>query len=138
MKKDSKLGRMMHVLIHMSLRGGRATSDTIAQMLATNPVVVRRTMAGLKARGYVISEGGHGGGWQIMRPLAELTVLDIYTALEEPELFAMACAQDHPGCPVEQASNAALRGVLDDAEALMRQRMASITLAQIASAVVRD
>lgn len=138
MKKDSKLGRMLHVLIHMSLRGGRATSDTIAQMLATNPVVVRRTMAGLKSRGYVASEGGHGGGWQIMKPLAALTVLDIYTALEEPELFAVACAQDHPGCPVERASNAALRGVLDDAETLMRQRMGAITLAEIASAVVHD
>ena len=138
MKKDSKLGRMLHVLIHMSLRGGRATSDTIAQMLDTNPVVVRRTMAGLKARGYVASEGGHGGGWQILRPLADLTVLDIYSALDEPELFAIACAQDHPGCPVEQASNTALRGVMEEAEATMRTRMASITLANIASEVVTE
>ncbi len=45
--------------------------DTIAQMLGTNPVVVRRTMALLKEQGYVSSEKGHRGGWKLARPLAE-------------------------------------------------------------------
>jgi len=31
------------------------TSDEIAKMLATNPVVIRRTMAGLKKAGFIHS-----------------------------------------------------------------------------------
>ncbi len=57
MKRDSRLARMIHVLIHMGLLGGRETSETIAKMLNTNPVVVRRTMAALKRKGVVDSEG---------------------------------------------------------------------------------
>ncbi|HYE44453.1 MAG TPA: Rrf2 family transcriptional regulator, partial [Caulobacter sp.] len=62
MRKDSRLSRMLHVLLHMAQRHEPMTSDAIAQMLGTNPAVVRRTMAGLRDAGYVRSEKGHGGG----------------------------------------------------------------------------
>ncbi len=57
MKQDSRLVRMLHVLIHIGLLGGRETSETIARMLNTNPVVVRRTMSALRRKGIVGSEG---------------------------------------------------------------------------------
>jgi len=52
---------MLHVLIHMHKRGGRTTSETIALMLDTNPVVVRRTMASLKhaSRRRLVAEPRH-------------------------------------------------------------------------------
>ena len=53
MRKDSRLSRMLHVLIHMDQLNAPATSEKIASMLNTNPVVVRRTMAGLRDKGYV-------------------------------------------------------------------------------------
>ena len=62
MSSDNRLSRMLHVLIHMDQREHPLTSDEIARMLNTNPVVVRRTMAGLRDNGYVTSEKGHGGG----------------------------------------------------------------------------
>jgi len=51
MRQDGRLSRMLHVLIHISLHDGAATSDTIARLLDTNPVVVRRTLAGLREQG---------------------------------------------------------------------------------------
>ncbi|WP_163333785.1 Rrf2 family transcriptional regulator, partial [Klebsiella aerogenes] len=71
MRHDSRLSRMLHVLIHMDRYDGSITSDNIAKMLNTNPVVVRRTMAGLRNTGYVRSDKGHGGGWILARPLDE-------------------------------------------------------------------
>jgi hypothetical protein len=47
---------MLHVLAHMQLLGGTETSDTIALMLNTNPVVVHRTVGKLKQQGIVSSE----------------------------------------------------------------------------------
>ena len=64
MKTDGRLARMLHVLVHMGLLGGRETSERIAQMLNTNPVVVRRTLGALREHGIVESEGGRGGGWK--------------------------------------------------------------------------
>lgn len=132
MKRDSRLARMIHVLIHMGLLGGRETSETIARMLNTNPVVVRRTMAALKRKGVVDSEGGRGGGWVLLRPLDDLTVLDIQKALDEGEVLAAGVSEDHPTCPVERAANAALVQAFDRAESTLLAEFAKLRLSIIA------
>ncbi|TWF50397.1 Rrf2 family transcriptional regulator [Neorhizobium alkalisoli] len=132
MRHDSRLSRMLHVLIHMGRHDGPMTSEMIAQMLDANAVVIRRTMSGLRENGYVRSEKGHGGGWSLARPLKELTLLDIHRAIGEPSVFAVGPAYDMPGCPIEQAVNATLKSVFDDAEKLLLERFANVTLADIA------
>ena len=108
MRKDSRLSRMLHLLLHLSKFDKPATSEAIAGMLGTNPVVIRRTLAGLREHGYVASEKGHGGGWVLARPLEEITLLDIHRALGTPETFAIGNAQDNPTCAIERSVNAAL------------------------------
>lgn len=132
MRNDTRLSRMLHVLIHMARHEKPATSDTIAGMLGTNPVVVRRTMALLKQQGYVRSEKGHRGGWTLARPLAEMTLLDIHRALGSSSIFAIGLATDHPECLVEQAVNAALTEAFDAAQALLLEQLGSVTLEQLA------
>lgn len=132
MKRDGRLARMIHVLIHMGLLGGRETSETIAKMLNTNPVVVRRTMAALKRKGVVDSEGGRGGGWVLLLPLDQLTVLDVQTALDEGQLLSPGISEDHPACPVERATNAALTTAFASAESTLRDEFAALRLSAIA------
>ena len=81
MSQDRRLARVLHVLLHLDEMDGPATSDMIAQMLGTNPALVRRTMAGLREAGYVQAAKGHGGGWRLSRPLAALTQLGFSEAL---------------------------------------------------------
>ena len=133
MRNDTRLSRMLHVLTHMARHDQPATSDTIAQMLGTNPVVVRRTMALLKKQGYVRSEKGHRGGWTLAKPLAEMTLLNIHQALGSSSLFAIGLSTDHPQCLVEQAVNAALTEAFDAAQALLIDRLGSVTLEQLAN-----
>lgn len=132
MRTDTRLSRMLHVLIHMDRHQQSATSDTLAQMLGTNPVVVRRTMALLKEQGYVTSEKGHRGGWALAKPLSEMTLLDIHQALGSTSIFAIGLSTDHPQCLVEQAVNAALTDAFDEAQALLLKRLGAITLARLA------
>ncbi len=132
MPTDSRLSRMLHVLIHMDRHGGPLTSETIAGMLGTNPVVVRRTMSGLKAAGYVSSVKGHGGGWTLARPLDRITLLDIHEALGSPRLFAIGLSDDNPACLIERAVNVAMTETLSDAERMLRARLAEVTVASVA------
>ncbi|BCW90527.1 Putative HTH-type transcriptional regulator YwnA [Alphaproteobacteria bacterium SO-S41] len=125
---------MLHVLLHMARFGRPATSEAIAQMLQTNPVVVRRTMAGLRDAGYVRSEKGHGGGWTIACDLKDVSLLDIHRAVGSPTLFAIGHDSDNPACAVERAVNGALDKTLREAEALLNARLASVTLADLAKA----
>jgi Rrf2 family protein len=132
MRQDTRLSRVLHVLIHMEKHEKPATSDAIAAMLQTNPVVVRRTMAGLRDAGYVTSEKGHGGGWVLARPLAEITLLDIHKALGNPDMFSIGLSGDNPACVIEQSVNVALADAMTEAQALLRDRFGKITLADLA------
>lgn len=133
MRQDHRLSRMLHVLIHLDRHRKHATSEEIATMLRTNPVVVRRTLGGLRKVGLVTSEKGHGGGWRLARGLSEISLRDIYTALGEPPLFAIGNAEDEPDCLVEKAVNNAIDDTLGLARTLLLDRFATITLADIAA-----
>ena len=132
MRQDSRLSRLLHVLLHMAEAEGPITSDAIAKMLGSNPALVRRIMAGLRNAGYVRSEKGHGGGWTLARPLGEITLLDVHAALGRPELFAFGLANPAPQCLVEQAVNEAMRRALDDAEHTLLKRFGEVRLSDIA------
>lgn len=130
---DARLSRMLHLLIHMGRMDGPLTSEAASVMLGTNPVVVRRTMAGLREAGYVRSTKGHGGGWMLTRGLDQLTMLDVYRALGEQRVFALGPADPAPACLVEQAVNKSLGGALREAEALLIRRLSEVSLADIAA-----
>ncbi|SDP38826.1 DNA-binding transcriptional regulator, IscR family [Rhodoferax sp. OV413] len=131
MKRDSKLSSVLHVLLHMAERDGPSTSDYLAQAMQTNPVVVRRLMAGLRYAGFVTSAKGHGGGWLLSCPLEEITLGDIHAALGAPTLLAVGHRTESPGCVVEQAVNAALDGAYREAEAVLLARLDQVTLAAL-------
>jgi DNA-binding IscR family transcriptional regulator len=128
MKRDSRLSGVLHVLLHMAERDGPMTSEALAKAMDTNPVVIRRVMAGLRDEGYVQSEKGHGGGWTLACDLAKVTLRDIYEALGCPSLLAIGHRTESPGCLVEQAVNASLGRSFDDAEALLLARFGEVTL----------
>ena len=131
MKRDSRLSGVLHVLLHMAEVGTPMTSDALAKMMKTNPVVIRRVLAGLREHQLVCSEKGHGGGWKLCRDLETITLHDIYLALDEPTLLAMGNRTEAPGCLVEEAVNNALNQAFQDAEALLRARFRAVTLAQL-------
>ena len=124
---------MLHLLIHMSRMDGPLTSDAAAIMLGTNAVVIRRTMAGLRDAGYVRSVKGHGGGWSLTGKLDDITMLDVHRALGENRIFALGPADPNPVCLVEQAVNGSLKTAMREAETLLLQRLADVTLADIAA-----
>ncbi|WP_321857960.1 Rrf2 family transcriptional regulator [Burkholderia cenocepacia] len=131
MRTDSRLSRMLHALIHMDQAEGPLTSETIATMLCTNPVVVRRLLGGLRDFGYVRSEKGHGGGWVLSVALDDITLLDVYCAVGEPPLFSDLVPEDEPECLVEQAVNAHLSATLKEAEASLLARFGEVTLGML-------
>lgn len=116
----------------MAELGQPATSEWLAQAMHTNPVVIRRLMAGLRDAGFVASAKGHGGGWVLSCSLQDITLRDIHEAVGAPELLAVGHREESPGCLVEQAVNAALGQAYRDAEALLLERLGAVTLAALA------
>lgn len=133
MRKDNKLSSILHVLLHMAHSERALTSEELAGYLDTNPVLVRRVLAGLRERGYVGSGKGHGGGWVISCDLRQVTLRDIYEAVGSPTVFAMGNRDEHPQCLVEKVVNQSLASAFDEAEALLIERFRHVTLADLSS-----
>ena len=131
MRTDSRLSRMLHVLLHMARHERPFTSEQIALMLQTNPVVVRRTLSGLRQAGYVTAEKGHHGGWRLSCDLNQVTLLDIHKAVSSPRIFALGYEDPQSACAVEQLVNDAIGETLRQAEALLLEKLASVTLADL-------
>lgn len=131
MNKDTRLSDVLHVVLHMAQVEQPLTSEVLAKTMGTNPAVFRRTMAGLRKAGYVQSGKGHGGGWQLARPLDQITLLAVYEALNRPTLFAIGNRSGHPDCLIEKNVNAALSNTMVQAEALLLERFGEVTLDQL-------
>lgn len=131
MNKDTRLSGVLHVLLHLGQIDSPQTSEVLARAMGTNAAVFRRTMAGLREAGYVTSEKGHGGGWQLAKPLSDISLRDVYVALGRPGLFAIASRNQQPECKVERAVNAALSVTLAKAEELIIAQLSATTLASL-------
>jgi Rrf2 family protein len=134
MRRDSRLSVALHALLHMA-DAGLLTSEQMAAQGDTNPVVIRRTMAGLRAARIVRSEKGHGGGWSLARKLETVSLYDVYEALGEPTIFAIGNRTESPGCIVEKAVNRALADAFEKAQALLVAQLKSVTMADLAHEV---
>lgn len=137
MRRDSRLSGVLHVLLHMAERSAPATSETLARAMATNPVVIRRIMGGLRDQGLVRSEKGHGGGWTLSCDLSKVTLRDIYDALGSPALLAIGNRTEAPNCLIEKSVNANLDQAFRDAEGILLARLGDVTL-EMLSADVRQ
>lgn len=131
MNKDTRLSDVLHVLLHMAQVEEPLTSEILAKSMGTNPAVFRRTMAGLRRAGHVKSGKGHGGGWQLARPLEQITLLAVYEALERPTLFAIGARNRQPDCMIQKNVNAILADTILCAESLLLHSFGQVTLDQL-------
>jgi Rrf2 family protein len=137
MARNSRLSFALHVLLHMSDSDGPLTSEALAPKMKTNPVVLRRSMAGLRDAGIVRSVKGHGGGWSLARKLDEVTLADIYDALGLSAPFAIGHRGQTPKCLLERAANGALTEAMADAEAFLMDRFRRVTVADVLATAER-
>ncbi|WP_061291700.1 Rrf2 family transcriptional regulator [Herbidospora cretacea] len=134
MSANSRLTIAAHVLTWMAMdqESGRvATSDRIAESVQTNPVVIRRYLGELRAAGLVEARRGAGAGWRLTREPAEVTLLDVYRAVEDGPLFAMHATPPNLGCPVGSGIRPALGEVYAGVEERLRAQLAATTIADL-------
>jgi Rrf2 family protein len=107
------------------------TSGAIAAMVGAHPVHVRRVMGTLREAGLVESQPGPTGGWALARDPQEISLYDIYLALE-PELpFEMPSRMPDACCRFAPNLPQALAGAMEGAKRALQQHLSSVTLDSI-------
>ncbi len=131
MKRNSRLSLALHTLGHMAGEPERMRkSADIAAHAGTNPVVVRRVLGHLREAGLLVAEKGHSGGWRLARPPQEITLADVYRALNE-RLVAVEPVRDGHSCAVEEALHDRVAALMREIEQTLVARLAETTIAEI-------
>ena len=111
----------------------KITSDFLASSVNVNPVVIRRLLQQLKKAGIINVKRGSGGAY-IEKPLDEITLLDVYNAVECIDNGNLFHFHENPNsrCPVGSNIHAVLDKRLDSIQQAMEREMSSVTLQDIA------
>jgi Rrf2 family protein len=111
-------------------------SKEFAISLNTNPVVIRRILGALREAGIVESKAGRSGGWLLARSPKQITLADVYQALEqEVTMFGMHSQTPCKTCPVGKNIPDILRGEYTKAEKAMMHELKKTTVADMAQQI---
>lgn len=129
MQFSSRLPIATHILLAIAKFKDerKVTSNFLAESVNVNPVIIRKTLGQLKAAGLITVEAGIGGSSLTKTP-AEITLLDVFWAVEEDEDLFHLHENPNQDCPVGKYINVILDVRLDSVQAAMIQKLASITL----------
>jgi Rrf2 family protein len=141
MAANSRLTIAVHALAWLALaqRRGRQqlTSDQVAASVNTNPVIIRRSLGELRRAGLVSVRRGAGPGWTLARQPEDITLLDVYEAVEPRPLFALHHAEPNLDCPVGRGIRPALHGVYAGAEQALRAELGGTSIADVLHETLR-
>lgn len=103
------------------------TSEDVARKLNTNPVVIRRVFSLLQQAELVESQKGPSGGSRLARSPKEISLADIYRALNAGDIFNANSAHAVPGARLNHALSQAFK----DAQRAMEKELAQTSLSQL-------
>ncbi|MEM1432209.1 MAG: Rrf2 family transcriptional regulator [Pseudomonadota bacterium] len=131
MKRNSRLSLALHTLGHMAGTPDRVRkSADIAAHAGTNPVVVRRVLGSLREAGLLLSESGHSGGWRLARPPEEITLADVYIALDERLVAQDGDATPHD-CAVAHALHGRVSSLMEELERTLVRKLSETTIVDL-------
>ena len=129
MAANSLLAGAVQILCVIAYKGEAGTNaEFIATSLRTNPVVVRRILKSLENEGLVEVRQGRNGGVALKRRPADISLDDIYKAVEGPDgLFALR-RNGNPRCAVNQSMKSLLTPVFAAASEAVEKTLKHTTL----------
>lgn len=139
MKISSRFTVAVHILSLVAIESNElCTSEWIAESVNTNPVVIRRIIGKLRNAGLIQVRQGLGGA-TLQKPLKEITLLDVYRAVEvveKGELFQFH-EKPNPNCPVGANIEAVLELILLRAQEAMESVLHEITMEELVSVLTQ-
>jgi Rrf2 family protein len=133
---SSRFAVAVHILTLLAQGGGEpVTSEYIAGSVNTNPSLIRRLLSALARAGLTTSQMGTGGGALLARSAGEITLLDVYRAVDEGEVFGMHREPPNPNCPVGRNIQAELQLRFDSAARALEAELGHTTIAQMLTGV---
>ena len=131
MKYSTKLSDAVHIMAFIAIHQEYDLSSTvIADSIQTNPAFVRQIMMKLKKAGLMSSVNGHAKP-SLAKPTEEITLLDIYKAVEGSKPLLHLDTHTNPDCGVGVNIQLALQDYYSEIQKGTETHMSSISLQDI-------
>ena len=134
MQMTSKFTTAVHILTCIDIFGEqmRVTSDFLSGSTGVNAVIIRSVLAQLRSAGIVTTRQGSGGA-HLARPLNEITLYDVYKAVECIDDEGLFRFHENPNakCPVGRNIHKVMDGRLSAIQTAMENELKGVTLAEI-------
>ena len=136
MAANTKLASAVQVLCVIAYSGPAGTNaERVARSLRTNPVVVRRLVKSMEHEGLVEVRPGKDGGVQLAREPDDITLDQVYRAVEvEAGVFALR-PRGNPRCPVDARMKDLLTPIFGAADTAVERTLGKTTLASLVAAI---
>jgi Rrf2 family protein len=133
---NSRMASAAHIMCFIAYIGGEGTnSEAIARSVKTNPVVVRKILKSLENEGLVVLRQGRHGGVSLSRAAEDITLGDIYRAVEgEGGVFALR-EEVNGRCVVARGVSGSLVEVFRAVDDSVQRTFEQTTLAALLRAV---
>lgn len=137
MLSSSRFVVAIHALSVLARAAGKGPvcSSAVAASVHTNPVVIRRLMSELEKARLVRAVAGRSGGFELDRAADNITLADVYKAVEDEAVFRMHKLAPDAECPVAAQIGRILKGPLRAAESALSLSLSQTTLKDVASAI---
>lgn len=137
MKYSHKLSDGVHILAYVDIyQDADLSSSAIAASIEANPSLVRRLMAQLVKAGLLTSQPGAAAP-ALARPAAEISLLDVYQALEGNQALLHIDEKTNPQCIVGGNIQASLNVAYAQVQQAAEAQMAAISLQGIISDILQ-
>lgn len=113
------------------------SSEMMAGSVGTNPVHLRRVLAGLREAGLVESRPGQGGGWRLTAEAGDITLGDVWRATRGDDVLIAVHQGTNPQCPIGSRMDDVLGDVVERVDAAVQDTLDGSTVADLLTAARR-
>lgn len=136
MFQNSHFALAVHILTALAIRTDEPVpSGDLAMSIGTNPAFLRGLLGRLKEAGLVEIKMGKGGGAQLRRKAEDISLVDVYRAVEHCQAITTHHSTPDTRCMVGRNILPVMEELIVDVQRAVENRLQAVNVADIAKKV---
>ncbi|RIW34686.1 Rrf2 family transcriptional regulator [Bacillus salacetis] len=130
---NSEFTIAVHSLVYLAyVPDHMASSQAIAQNVATNPVRVRKIMSALREAGFVRTKEGTGGGYTLAAEPRDITLGQVYRSVSFGAIKPAWCkGEREESCMISTNIQQVVNGIFADADEIFAEYLDKTTIQSV-------
>ncbi|AMZ70505.1 Rrf2 family transcriptional regulator [Pseudomonas frederiksbergensis] len=125
----------VHVMTAIAHHDGIFASEILAGSVNANPVFVKRILVKLSKAKLAKTTVGKSGGYGLARSPKSISLLDIYSAVNPPDAFAIHTYPVRKECVVSSNIKEVMSDILVDTQEAVHRELRQTTLADVVAKI---